>query len=286
VLRDYNNNGSFDCELPLNECEAYGKYIHLKEKLYTWQIAPDLNSFSVTPVDETLPTGFYESAHSADKRTQVALKTGYETPTATTGTINGDGKWQLITLDGNTPKIQLPAGDYILSQFALRSQDADRQIAHFPLSSFTTRESVSFSIPKEGSFQAAWGEPIKLTLDAYHPNDSTLGSTVQIYINVVGTKAKRIRISPFISPKPAAWSRSRDRELKYFAKVNPLAHTNLLKIPRVVVQVPAELKGKKVTLVPFFEECPVSPVPLKFSFPAREEEERSHGKKSPFRSKS
>ena len=32
-------------------------------------------------------------------------------------------------------------------------------------------------------------------------------------------------------------------------------------------QIPAELKGKKVTLVPFFEEFPVSPVPLEVQLP-------------------
>ena len=132
VLRDYNNNASFDCELPLNECEPYGKYIHIKEKLYTWQIAPDLQSFSVAPVEESLATGFFESARSSDKRTQVALKTGYQPPSATNGTFHGDGKWQLITIDANTRKVELPAGEYLLSQFALRSRDAERNIAHLP----------------------------------------------------------------------------------------------------------------------------------------------------------
>lgn len=268
ALRDYNNNGSYDCELPLNECEPYGKYIHLKDKLYTWQIAPDLKSFSLTPVEDSIPTGFYESANSADKRTQVALKTGYKTPTATTGTISGDGQWQLITLDGNTPKVQLPAGDYVLSQFALRSQDADRQIAHFPLSSFTSRESVSFSIPKEGSFQAAWGEPIKLTLDAYHPNDSTLGSTVQIYINVVGNKGETYSDFSVYQPRTRSMTPLRGPRVEILCEGKPIgSHQFTHDFLGWWWQVPADLKGKKVTLVPFFEECPVSPVPLEVQLP-------------------
>jgi len=268
VLRDYNNNASFDCELPLNECEPYGKYIHIKEKLYTWQIAPDLQSFSVAPVEESLATGFFESARSSDKRTQVALKTGYQPPSATNGTFHGDGKWQLITIDANTRKVELPAGEYLLSQFALRSRDAERNIAHLPLSGFGPREAISFTIAKDESFQADWGQPLKLTLNVCRPEGAESANTLQLYIDVTGKRGETY--SDFSVYKPA--SRSMEPltgpRVEILSGETPVgSHQFMHDFLGWWWQIPAELQGKKVTLVPFFEEFPVGPVPLEVQLP-------------------
>lgn len=263
VLRDYNNNGTYDCQLPLNESEPYGKYVLLGEKLYTWEIAPDLQSCKLSAVSNSIPTGFYSVARTTDKRTQVALMTDYKAPVATTGTSYGDNQWQLITLDGNTRKVQLPVGDYVLSQFALRSQDANRLVAHFPLDSFSERKSISFAIQENKEFTAPWGEPLKLTLDAYHPNDSTLGKTLQIYINLVGHQGETYCDYSIYNPKTRTIEPLKGPRVEILCEGKPVgSHQFTHDFLGWWWQVPDELKGKKVTLVPTFEECPVQPVSL------------------------
>ncbi|MBQ7589714.1 MAG: hypothetical protein IJU47_03410 [Verrucomicrobia bacterium] len=263
VLRDYNNNGVYDCELPLNESEPYGKYLPLNDKLYTWEIAADLRSCTVTPVDKDFPTGTYTVERTTDKRTQVALMTGYKAPASQTGTTYGDGKWQLITLDGKVRSTQLPAGSYVLSEFALRSKDADNLIAHFPLDSFAPRSSTSFQIEAGKEFTAPWGEPLKLTLDAYHPNDTTQGDTLQIYINLVGKNGETYSDFSIFNPKTRLISPLNGPRVEIFCDDKPIgSHQFTHDFLAWWWKIPAELKGKKILLVPIYEECPVHPVTL------------------------
>ncbi len=263
VLRDYNNNGRFDCELPLNEAEPFGKYLHLGEKLYTWQLSNDLTKCTLIPVGNTIPMGTYTVSKTANKRTCVALVDGYTAPSAASGTYYGDNQFQLITLDNNTRQVQLPAGNYILSQFALRSKDANNIWAHLPLDCFSPRESISFQLKENEEFTTPWGEPIKLVVDAYHPNDTSKGETVQIYLRVVGKNGENYSTFSLYSPKTKTLTAMAGPRIEIICDEKPVgSHTFSSDFLGWWWQVPAELKGKKVKIIPVFEECPVQPVPL------------------------
>lgn len=263
VLRDYNNNSQFDCELPLNEAEPYGKYLHLNNKLYIWQLTSDLQSCILSPIGDALPTGTYRVPRTSNKRTQVALMTGYTAPAGSSGTTFGDGKWQIITLDNNVSKVQLPVGNYVLSKFALRSHDSSNLMAHFPLDSFAPRQAISFQIETNKNFIAPWGDPLKLVVDAYHPNDTTTGKTLQIYISVVGKNGETYSDFSIFNPKTRTMTAMNGPRVEILCDEKPVgSHTFQNDFLGWWWQVPENLKGKKILLVPTFDEFPIQPVPL------------------------
>ena len=258
VLRDYNNNGRYDCELPLNEAEAFGKYILLDGKLYQWSLSKDLTSYSLSPVTDSSSTGTFALPKTSDKRIQVALMTGYTPPEKKEGPSFGDDKWQLITINAENIQSQLPVGSYLLSQFALRSRDTTNLIAHFPLDTFSSRESISFNISPEQTFKAPWGEPLNLTLEVFYPQEEEFESTLQIYINLVGNNGETYSDFSVFSPKTRAITRMNGPRVEILCEGKPVgSHVFSNDFLGWWWQIPEQLKGKKVLLVPVFNECPV-----------------------------
>ncbi len=91
---------------------------------------------------------------------------------------------------------------------------------------------------------------------------------MQIYINVVGNKGETYSDFSVYQPKTHNMEPLKGPRVEILCEGKPIgSHQFTHDFLGWWWQVPAELKGKKVTLVPFFEECPVSPGPLEVQLP-------------------
>jgi len=263
VLRDYSNNGVYECELPLGECDPLGKYILVGGKLNTLTISPDADSVTIEPVDSgKVQTGIFRVEKPSDKRTWVALSSGYTAPTEESGSFTGEDMWQLISIDYNVKESQLPVGDYVLSKFALRSMDSNGKIAHFPLDAFSERKTISFKIAENEAFTSCWGQPMSLSVEAYPPADQS--ATLQIYINLKGSNGECYTDFSVYDPVTYVVNSMNGPSLEILVNGASVgSHPFLNDYLGWWWKTPEELKGKEITLVPMFKEVPVKCIPLK-----------------------